>query len=179
MTHEPPDEPRVLPASVRYPIIVVLLAVGAIGLVVAVYDKGWLPLAGPFVAVVVAGAIVFVVMWWRSRRLRRLSATAADQLRALGPAIVEERGRAYAERPTGASDTDLEQADERAGAALQRLAWGDEQGATAELVGLADAARSWRPEAQLSQQVEDLARTSAEMDQVVRRMTAAAERRRR
>ena len=103
MSEDPEQSPdsEVWPAYVRYPVIVVLAGVGLIGVITFVYDAGWLPLAGPFVAVVAASVIVFVVMWWRSRRLQRLATSAADQLRELGPAIADERRLPAAGRPTG------------------------------------------------------------------------------
>ena len=171
---------EVWPAYVRYPLVVVLAGVGLIGVITVVYDAGWLPLAGPFVAVVAASVIVFVVMWWRSRRLRRLAVTAAEQLRELGPAIAEERLLAAAARPTGASDQSLEQASLQVESALQRLAWAHEQGAAPVLSDLVAAARtSWAPDASLTRQVLRLEHTSSEMDQQLRRMQAVAARRQR
>ncbi len=167
-----------LPPLVRYPVIVVLAGIGMVGLVVALHDTGWLPIAGPFVAVVVASVILYLVMWWRARRLRRLATDAADQLRTFGPAVADERARPLPDRASGATDESLAQADRQAAAALQRLAWGDERGATTELVGLADSARGWHADAPLTRQVATLTRTSAAMAELVRRMLAAAERRR-
>ena len=170
----------VLPAKVRYPVIVLLVGIGMVCLVTVIYDAGWLPLAGPFAAVAIAAVIVFLVMWWRARRLHRLAASAAEQLREVDVAIAHERQLDAAQRATGASDQSLEQAGLQAASALQRLAWGHEQGAALLLGELAATARpSWRPEAPLTQQVERLERTSAEMQELVRRMLAAAERRRR
>ena len=179
-----PDESTggspVWPASVRYPVIVVLAAAGLIGIIAVLYDGGWLPLAGPFVAVVVASVIVFFVMWWRSRRLRRLSLAAAGRLRSLGPAIERERALPAAERPTGASDQSLEQAAQQVGSALQRLAWGHEQGAVPVMADLAaNARRSWAPDAPMTREVEEISRTAQQLDELVRRMLAAAARRQR
>jgi hypothetical protein len=183
MTHGEDRDGRtseVWPAYVRYPVIVVLVGIGAVGLVTVLYDAGWLPIAGPFVAVVVAAVIVFVLMWWRSRKLQRLSSSAAEQLQALGPAIAEERRRPVAQRATGASDQSLEQAAVQVESALQRLAWAHEQGATPVLADLvANAGSAWRPEAALTREVERLARTSTKMEALVRRMQAAAARRQR
>ena len=173
-------DPRagVLPAAIRYPVIVVLVGIGLVCLVTVLYDAGWLPIAGPFAAVVIAGVIVYLVMWWRSRRLGRLAAAATSQLRELGPALARERDEAVTARPTGASDQSLEQAGLQVDTALQQLAWGHEQGAVAPILSLADhARRSWRPDVPLSRQVEELSRTATEMDQVIRRMLAAAARR--
>lgn len=173
------ERPGVWPAQVRYPVIAVLAGVGLIAAITVVYDAGWLPLAGPFVAVVVAAVIVFVVMWWRGRRLRRLATTAARQLEELGPAIAHERGLPPSARPTAASDASLERAAEQTDAALQQLAWGHEQGAVPFVTDLADRARgTWRAEAPLTRQVADLAGTTTEIDRVVRRMLDAAARRR-
>ncbi len=154
--HPDLDRPEgVLPAKVRYPLIVVLVGIGLVCLVTVIYDAGWLPVAGPFAAVVIAAVIVFVVMWWRARRLRRLAASAAEQLRQVGAAIAHERQLARAQRTTGASDESLEQASRQAASALQRLAWGHEQGAALLLDDLAATARpSWRPDAPLTQQVQ-------------------------
>jgi len=180
MSEDPQQHPdsEVWPAYVRYPVIVVLAGIGLIGVITLVYDAGWLPLAGPFVAVVAASVIVFVVLWWRSRRLHRLAATAADQLRELGPAIAEERRLPPADRPTAASDESLEQAAAQVESALQRLAWAHEQGAAPLLTDLVAATReSWRPDAPLTRQVQQLQATSARMDAQLRRMQALAARR--
>jgi hypothetical protein len=164
---------------VRYPVIVVLAGAGLIGVVVVLYDAGWLPIAGPFAAVVIAAVIVYVVMWWRARRLRRLSTTAAEQLRALMAALTEERALAAPARPTRASDASLDQALTQAEGALQQLAWGHEQGAVPLLVNLGDVARrDWADEAPLSRQVADLDDTATELERVVRRMLETAARRR-
>lgn len=172
------QRPGVLPAAIRYPVIVVLVGVGLVCLVTVLYDVGWLPIAGPFAAVVIAAVIVYLVMWWRSRRLGRLAASAAEQLRELGPGLVRERGEPVTTRSTGASDQSLEQAGLQVDTALQQLAWGHEQGAVPPILSLtAHTRRSWHPDAPLSRQVEELSRTATEMDQVIRRMLAAAARR--
>ncbi len=171
---------EVWPAYVRYPALVLLAGIGLVGLIVVVYDAGWLPLAGPFVAMVVAAVIVYVVLWWRARQLRRLGATAARQLEDLAPAIAHERGLPSPDRATGASDRSLDQAAQQAAEALKQLAWGHEQGAVPLMAGLADQARgSWHADAPLTQRVEELAGTAAELDRVVRRTLRTAARGRR
>jgi len=180
MSEDPQRRPDsgVWPAYVRYPVIVVLAGVGMIGVITLAYGAGWLSIAGPFVAVVATSVIVFVVLWWRSWRLERLAAVAADLLRELGPAIAEERRLPAADRPTAASDESLEQAAAQVESALQRLAWAHEQGAAPVLTDLVASAReSWRPEAPLTRQVRRLQATSSRMEAQLRRMQAVAARR--
>lgn len=55
-----------LPRSIRYPLILFLAAVGFIGVLVMLYDRGYIPLVGPAAAIVVASVIVFLVRWRRS-----------------------------------------------------------------------------------------------------------------
>lgn len=168
----------VLPAWVRYPVIVVGVAVVLIGLIIAMYDRGVLPLVGPFVAVIFASTLVYLIVYARSRRLRRVSADAITQLQALDSAIAQERSTPIAARSTGTGDASLDRAAEQTGLALQRFAWGHEQGALPYLSALAAEARdAWHPEARLTQQVERLAATGAELDGIIRKLQAAAERR--
>ena len=156
-----------------------LLAAVLIGLIVLVYDRGWLPLTGPFVAVILASTLIYLLTYARNRRLRRASRRATEQLQALAPAIAAERSTAAAARGTGASDESLDRAAEQVELGLQRLSWGHEQGAVPHLAELATTARtSWRPEAPLAQQVERLAHTGTQIDRIVRAMLADAERRR-
>jgi hypothetical protein len=170
----------VWPAWLRYPVIVVLCAVGLIGVIVVLFDRGWLPLAGPFAATVVASTLVVLVMSWRNRRVRRLSEDAVRQLQHLAGAIARERAHAPDARPTQASDQSLTHAAEQVELALQRFAWGQEAGARPFVEALAATARdSWLPSAPLSHSVDRLARTSTRLDERLRKMLAAAERRRR
>lgn len=178
MAQEEPD--GVLPGWVRYPIIVLFAAFVLTGLVILLYDRGWLPLAGPFVAVIFASTLVYLIMWSRGRRVKKLGAEAAQQLRELSGAITRERDVPVQDRPSGASDQSLDGAAEQVELAVQRLAWGHEQGAAPHVAQLVETARrSWHPEAPLTQQAERLAGTVSKLDDTVRRMVEAAERRRR
>ena len=169
----------VWPAYVRYPVIVVLVGLGLVGVITVLYDGGWLPIAGPFAAVVIAALIVYVVMWSRARKLRGLSASAAGQLRTLLEGLAEERVLPDAARPTRASDDSLDQARTQAETALQQLAWGHEQGAVAPVTSLGDLARRhWQDGAPLSRQVATLVDTTTEMERVVGRMVRTAAQRR-
>jgi hypothetical protein len=177
---EPPeaDDGRVWPGWLRYPVIAVLGAVAMIGLITVLYDGGWLPLAGPFVATVVVSTLVFLVAYRRGRRVRRLSADAVHQLRTVAPAIARERALAPEARSTRASDQSLTHAAEQVELALQRFAWGHDQAAIPFVDDLAATARdSWLPGAPLSQTVDRLARTTSKLDALVHKMLAVAKRR--
>ena len=172
-----PDHDGALPPGVRYPLIVLFAAFVLTGLVVLLHDRGWLPLAGPFVAVIVASTLVYVVMWWRSRRVRRLGDDAVQRLQALAPAIAGERALAPEARPTAASDRSLADAADQVEMALQRFAWGHEQGAGPFVERLAATATTWDADAPLTREVVRLSETVAQLDAVIRRMLSAAARR--
>ncbi len=175
-----PESGEVWPAWVRYPVIVLFVAIGLIGVITVLYDRGWLPLAGPFVAVVVASAIVFFVMYWRNRKLKRLSGQAVDQLRSVQASIAAERALAPEARPTQATDQSLLMAAEQVELALQRFAWGHEQGAAPIVEELDATARgAWRPDAPLTEEVQRLARTTSQVGEVITKMVKTVERRRR
>lgn len=177
MPQEEPD--GVLPSWLRYPIIVLFAAFVLSGLVILLYDRGWLPLVGPFLAVIFASTLVFLIMWARSRRAKKLGAEAAQQLRELSVTVSRERALPVQDRPSGASDESLAGAAEQVELALQRLAWGHEQGAAPHVVELVGTARrSWRPEAPLTVETERLSTTFAKLEETIRRMVEAAERRR-
>lgn len=59
------------PAWIRYSVLLVALAVGGIAVIVALYDRGILPIAGPFVAMLVVPLIVFFRRLWLARRAGR------------------------------------------------------------------------------------------------------------
>ena len=123
----------------RYPVIVVLAGIGLIGVITLVYDAGWLPLAGPFVAVVAASVIVFVVLLVAQPSTAAARGHGGGPAAGLGPAIAEERRLPAAARPTAASDESLERAAVQVESTLQRLAWAHEQGAAPLLTDLVAA----------------------------------------
>ncbi len=175
-----PDPDGALPTWVRYPLIVLFAAFVLTGLVILLYDRGWLPLAGPFVAVIVASTVVYLVMWSRGRQMKKLGAEATQRLHELSGGISRERSLPVQDRPSGATDQSLDSAAEQAELALQRLAWGHEQGAAPHVAQLVDTARrSWHREAPLTLQTERLAATVSKLDETIRRMVEAAERRHR
>ncbi len=62
------DGPKPWPRGVRYVVVSILVVVAGVGLVTFLYSKGIIPLAGPFVAMIVGPVIVTLAAWWRSRR---------------------------------------------------------------------------------------------------------------
>lgn len=85
--------------------------------------SAWLPLAGPFVAVVIASTLIYVIMWWREPASATARAEAAQQLQALGPAIARERSIPPGARRTAASDRSLRRAAKQVELTLPRFAW--------------------------------------------------------
>jgi hypothetical protein len=53
---------------VRILVLSTLVVAIGVGLVVALYDRGFLPIAGPFVAMLLAPLILLFRSWWLQRR---------------------------------------------------------------------------------------------------------------
>src|SRR4051794_38663915 len=95
------------PAWLRYLLLAVLFAVVGIGLVTALYDKGILPIAGPFVVIFLLPLLIPLRNRGLRSRARRLAGDTDQQLSALVPAIAQERSLPSQERASGASDESL------------------------------------------------------------------------
>src|SRR4051795_546289 len=78
------------PAWVRYLVLAVLFAVAGIGLVTALYEKGILPIAGPFVVIFLLPLLIPLRARGLRNRPRRLAGHTDRQLATLGPAIERE-----------------------------------------------------------------------------------------
>jgi hypothetical protein len=66
------------PVWLRGTLLAVLVVVIGIGVVVALYDRGWLPLTGPFVAALLVPLILRGRHYWLARRRRDADADAGD-----------------------------------------------------------------------------------------------------
>lgn len=131
------------PGWVRYTLLTVLFAVIGVGLVVAAYDRGILPIAGPFAAMALAPLIGALTVWWLVRRNRGLSQRITSELQALLPVLEHERSLGRAERASGATDETLDAATRRARSALSQLAWGRDDAAVDEVDKLGRVAAPW------------------------------------
>ena len=76
------DEPAAQPwpGWIRYTLLAGLFAVVGIGLVVALYDKGFLPIAGPFVVLLLTPLLIPLRRRGLRNRARRRERKAAGQL---------------------------------------------------------------------------------------------------
>ena len=157
------------PAWVRYTLLTVLFAVVGVGLVVALYSRGLLPIAGPFAVIFLVPLLLALRRFGLRGRLRRLSRRTSEQLAALAPAIEQERRLAPQSRASRADDQSLDEAATHVESAIQRLAWGRESAATACVDALARTARdAWSPEAPLSRDVGRVTATAQELQKVLR-----------
>lgn len=156
---------------------VTLGAVAFVAAVVLLYDRGLLPIAGIFVAMAVGPLIVF----WRraglARRRARLAQAVLDGLAQVVGLVDAERRTPDAERATGASTPSLLDADELARRAVQRFAWGDEDGAAAAASELVAHVRgqAWR-DAPLTRAVASLEPPLADLAVVLGKLEVEAAR---
>jgi hypothetical protein len=166
-TDDGPDaQPR--PGWIRYSLLTVFFAVVGIGLVVALYDKGLLPIAGPFVVIFLLPLLVPL----RRRGLRyrsHLLATRLDeQLATLALAIGQERSTPAGRRDSGAGDGSLASASASVDSARRQVAHGQQSaaaGAVDELSRMASA--SWRSGASLTKDVAGAAGTARHLQRVL------------
>lgn len=145
--------------------------------VVLLYDRGLLPIAGVFLAMAVGPLIV---LWRRAglaRRRARLSQDVLDRLARILGLVDAERRTPETGRASGATTSSLLDADEATRAAVQRFAWGDEAGAAASAAAVVSLARThaWR-DGPLTRAVGDLDRVLADLDVVLGKLEKEATR---
>lgn len=154
------DEPEVkpFPKPVRYTLLILLGAFIGVGLVTLLYSRGVLPIAGPFVAMILGPVCVFLGLLWRRRRLIRRSRAVAGDVDRLRSQLEAERRQPAAVRPTAATDESLERVADVVRRAMQQLAWGQEPEAVQGLTQAADhVSREWRGDAALTAEVRRIA----------------------
>ena len=157
------------PGWIRYTLLAVLFAVVGIGLVVALYDKGILPIAGPFVLLFLLPLLIPLRNRGLRNRSRRLAGRVEEELGGLVPEIDRERSLAPHERASGATDESLASAATRVAAARQQLAAGQAPAAVRTLEELERAATaSWEPSAPLTRDAVRTAGTARKLQQVLR-----------
>lgn len=169
------------PRRTRSPLPIAVIAAAtavAVAGVVAAYAAGWLPLAGPFVAVLVAPLLGLTGVRWRHRRFRRASASTLERLREVQAALRHECAVDPDERASGATMRSLTKAEEDVERALRRFAWGHEQGALPHLRALAVRAQSWAPASPLARAVAAFEAEAARLAGTTRALERAAGRRR-
>lgn len=160
-------DPAPWPAWVRYLLLSLLFAVIGIGLVVALYDRGVLPIAGPFVVLALAPLLLPLRRRGQRARARRLASRLDEQLGDLARALGEERALEASQRRSGASDEVLSETLARvahAGGLLRSDRWLDASRSVEDLAPgdgrlLADAPRA----AALAAKVSDVVRTGREL----------------
>lgn len=160
-----------LPRWIRYTILAVAVPILGVGLVLALYSRGWLPIAGPFVVMALVPALLLGrALWWR-RRIARLSRTVVADL---------ERTRelaAAAQTPPGSAGLPaevVEAAGDRADAARQKFAWGQEAAGVALVAELGALARTWPP-SPLQAQITRTAGSAGQLAEVLRKVQRFAE----
>lgn len=131
------------PIWVRYLVLGGLVAIIGTGLVVLVYERGLLPIAGPFVALFVTPFIVGLGLWLYARRSERAGAAIVGALGDLIPALERERELSRTSRPTGAADDALDAALTRARTAMSQLSLGDRASAVRTLDKLRAVSAPW------------------------------------
>lgn len=150
------------------------MAVIAIGVIIALYDRGILPLAGPFVAALV----VPLILRFRRRRLaqqrQRLAHAAADELRDLLVALEQERSQPPPTRASGASDLSLSLATTHIHSVLAQLAAGHVSSAADQIDQLSGhTAQGWTPGTPLSVQVDRVLETGRQLAKVTGQLRSA------
>ena len=158
------------PGWLRYTLSAGLFAVVGIGLVVALYDKGLLPIAGPFVVLFLLPILVPLRNRGLRNRTRRLGDRLDERLAAIGPALDRERSLAPHERASRASDEALASAATRVDAARQELAAGQEPSAVRTLDELTRTVTAgWHRGAPVTRDVAEAASSARRLQRVLRR----------
>lgn len=159
------------PATVRYTVLAVLFAVIGIGLVTVLYDRAFLPVAGPFVLVVLLPLLLPLRRRGLRSRVRRLGRRLDAQLVGLGPALAHEQALAPHARPSGADDAALTAATAQAAAARRELSTGQEPLAAEMVERLRHSiADGWQHQAPVRRQVASAARTARTLQGVLRQL---------
>jgi hypothetical protein len=159
------------PGWIRYTVLAVLFAVVGIGLVTVLYDKGFLPIAGPFVLIFLLPLLLPLRRRGLRGRVGRLGRRLGEQLAVLEPALEKERALAPHERPTGADDEVLAEAASQVAAARRQLASGQESLAADTVEGLdRSTADGWPRRAPVRGQVAGAARTALTLHGVLRQL---------
>lgn len=162
------------PGWIRYTLLAGLFAVIGIGLVVALYDKGVLPIAGPFVVLFLLPILVPLRNRGLRNRTRRLGSRLDERLAALGPALDRERSLAPHDRASGASDSALAAAATRVDAARHALAAGQEPSAVGTVDELARTVTAgWHRDAPVTRDVAEAAAGAHQLERVLRQVGRA------
>lgn len=174
-THDPSAaqgaEVKPWPGWIRYTVLAVLFAVVGIGLVTVLYDKGFLPIAGPFVVLFLLPLLLPLRRRGLRSRVRRLGRSLDERLASLEPALEQERALAPHERPTGADDANLAAASSQVATARRQLAAGQEPLAAETVDGLHHStAGSWQRRAPLTKDVASAASTARKLRQILRQL---------
>jgi hypothetical protein len=160
------------PAWVRYTLLALLFAIVGTGLVVALYSRGALPIAGPFVVIFLLPLLLLLRARGLRSRTRRLSTRTAGQLRQVGAGIEREQSLGPDQRSTGATDQALAVAAGQVDTALRAFDEGRASAGTRAVGQLVQSTRSWSSQSPLSR---DLARTSATAERLTRTLAQADE----
>jgi hypothetical protein len=138
-----PRDDGLWPIWVRHLVLGGLVAIIGTGLVVVVYERGLLPIAGPFVALFVAPFIVGLGLRFYVRRSERAAAAALTALADLIPVLEQDRQLPRGSRATGAADDALDAALTRARTSMSQLSLGDRATAARTLDALRTVSAPW------------------------------------
>lgn len=158
------------PAWVRYTLLALLFAVVGTGLVVALYSRGVLPIAGPFVVIFLLPLLLLLRNRGLRSRSRRLSVRTVEQLRRVGADIEREQSLGADQRSTGATDQALAVAAGQVDAALRAFDAGHASAGARNVSQLVQQTRTWSAQSPLSR---DLAKTSATAERLTRTLAEA------
>lgn len=155
------------PGWVRYTLLAVLFGVVGIGLVVALYDKGILPIAGPFVVLFLLPVLLPLRRRGLRNRCRRLATRLDERLAGLAVDLGQERSLTPDRRDSAAGDDALASAAARVEAARQQLATGQDAAAVGALAELSRmVSTSWRRGAPLTRDVAAAAGVARRLERV-------------
>lgn len=164
------------PRWVRYAILAIVVPAFGIGLIVYFYDRGILPIAGPFVAVLLVPMIFLVRATWLRSRVTRLSRAAVAQLQTVSAMITAERSAPPQRRATGGSDDVLAAASERVESVLQQFAWGRDADGVLFAEDLTELAERWSSAAPLTVELGRALTTTRNLSEALRKAHAFAQR---
>lgn len=169
MDDAPDAEVTPWPRPVRYALLAVLFAVVGVGLVVAFYDKGFLPIAGPFVVLALLPLLIPLRSRGLRNRARRLGAALTEELDELTDALQAESSLPAPHRPSSATDQSLAWATSLTRSARDLVAAGEMSAAVARVEELSrDASASWTADASVTALVRRTTRKADRLHGVLR-----------
>jgi hypothetical protein len=138
---------------------VVAVATLLIAGIVVLYERGVVPLAGPFVAAVLGPTVVLLAAWARRGRALRAARALGEDLLDVERLLERERATPAPDRPSTASYHELEQCSSEVDTALQLLTSQRDDEAAAVVIELATRIdETWPADAPLTTALRTAAR---------------------